>query len=97
MSGRGRNPTAVEQLDADGNVIATYSGAKAAARALNVSYSGVANVCAGKRLTICGMRFRYADVPSEPRRPAPQAGPPSSQSLSASMRNAGPRRRRARL
>jgi len=71
VSGRGRNPTAVEQLDADGNVIATYSGAKAAARALNVSYSGIAKVCSGKHATICGMRFRYADVPSEPTPPVP--------------------------
>lgn len=50
----------IEQIDEDGNVIATFSDAAHAAAALGCSVSGVSNVCNGARKQLRGMRFRHA-------------------------------------
>ena len=50
----------IEQIDENGNVIATYQNAEEAAKANGCARSGIANVCNGSRKRIYGMMFRYA-------------------------------------
>jgi len=50
----------IQQLDLDGNVIATYEMALDAAKESGIYCSNISNCCKGKRKTCGGFRWRYA-------------------------------------
>lgn len=52
----------VQQVDHNGNVIASYESIKAAAKHTGFSTSGIGDVCAGRNKSIYGTFWRYANT-----------------------------------
>ena len=50
----------VEQIDANGIVVAVYESIKAASRATGINYGNICNVCRGRAKTVGGYGWRYA-------------------------------------
>lgn len=51
----------VEQLDLNGNIIATHYGMNEAERNTGIRTSSIWKCCSGRQHTACGYRWRYAD------------------------------------
>lgn len=60
---------AVELIDQDGNVLASYDGVKVAAAETGCSAGGIGRVCGGTQKSVNGMLFKYANEDAPPYNP----------------------------